>query len=56
MSWRLVVTLSDEHYSWLEEVREKRGLETVQDAARAVLSEMYKADKISRRKRKEEKI
>ncbi len=55
MSRRLVVTLSDEHYAWLEEVRKREGLETVQDAARRVIAEVYKADKVSRRKTKEEK-
>lgn len=45
MAKRLVVSLSDEHYAWLEKVAKKRGLETVQDAARLILAERYEKNK-----------
>lgn len=41
MGRRLVVSLSDEHYAWLEKIAKKRGLGTVQDAARLIIAERY---------------
>lgn len=45
MAKRLVVSISDEHYAWLEKIAKKRGLETVQDAVRLIIAEGYEKDK-----------
>ena len=45
MSKRLVMAIPDEHYAWLEDVRTKKGLESVQDAARTIIAESYSQEK-----------
>ena len=45
MSRRLVAAIPDEHYAWLEDVRTKKGLESVQDALRAVIADSYSQEK-----------
>lgn len=42
---RLVVSLPDEHYTWLEELAKVKGVETVQDAARTVIADAYERNK-----------
>lgn len=41
MSERIVVTLSDKHSEWLEEVRKKKGLSTIQDVVRLIILNEY---------------
>ena len=45
MSQRLVMAIPDEHYTWLEDVMTKKGLETVQDAARTIIADAYESKK-----------
>ena len=45
MSKRLVAAIPDEHYAWLEDVRTKKGLESVQDAARTIIADAYESKK-----------
>lgn len=45
MSRRLVVAIPEEHFTWLDEVRAKMGLENVQDAARTIIADCYSQDK-----------
>lgn len=46
MSHRMVLTISDDHYKWLDnKVRKKRGLENVQEAIRSILEDSYSLDK-----------
>lgn len=48
MSRRLVVAIPEEHYAWLEEVGNKKGLESVQDAARTIIADSYSQDKCAK--------
>lgn len=55
MSHRLVVSIPDPHYIWLEEeVKKERGLETVQDVTREIIAEAYKARKEKQKSIKEQ--
>ena len=41
MSHRLVLTVSNDHFKWLEIVQKKNGLENIQEAIRSVLEDGY---------------
>lgn len=41
MSHRLVLTVSNDHFKWLEAIRGKKGLENIQEAIRSVLEDGY---------------
>ncbi|MBU0777944.1 hypothetical protein KKH23_05230 [Patescibacteria group bacterium] len=41
MSHRLVLTVSNDHFKWLEIVQKKKGLENIQEAIRSVLEDGY---------------
>lgn len=41
MSHRLVLTVSNDHFKWLEIIQGKKGLENVQEAIRSVLEDGY---------------
>ena len=41
MSHRLVLTVPNDHFDWLEIVRKKKGLESIQEAIRSVLEDSY---------------
>lgn len=41
MSERIVVTFSDKHSEWLEEMRKKKGLSTIQDVVRLIILNEY---------------
>ncbi len=41
MSHRFVLTVSDDHYKWLEIIQAKKGVENIQEAIRSVLEDGY---------------
>ena len=41
MSHRLVLTVPNDHFNWLEIVQKKKGLENIQEAIRSVLEDGY---------------
>lgn len=41
MSHRLVLTVPNDHFKWLEIVQKKKGLENIQEAIRSVLEDGY---------------
>lgn len=45
MSKNIPLTIPDEHYNWLEEVRKRRGWEKIQEAIRSVIEDAFRADK-----------
>lgn len=53
MSYRLVVTISDEHRKWLEKEMKRRGLANIQDAARKILADAYEEQQQKSRQEKE---
>ena len=44
MSQRIVLSLPDEHYNWLDEVRKRRGWETVQAAIRSLIEDSFRLE------------
>lgn len=45
MSHRLVLTVTDRHYDWLEEIKKDRGLKNTQQAVNSVLEKSYRSNK-----------
>lgn len=41
MSHRLVLTVSNDHFKWLEIIQGKKGVENIQEAIRSVLEDGY---------------
>jgi len=41
MSHRLVLTISNDHFKWLETIQGKKGLENIQETIRSVLEDGY---------------
>lgn len=41
MSHRMVLTVSDDHYKMLEQVRKERGLQNIQKAVSSILEDVY---------------
>ena len=42
MSERVYLTIPDDHYKWLENVRKSRGWDSVQDAIRSVIEDAFR--------------
>jgi len=45
MSQRITITIPDEHYDWLEEVKKNRGWDSVQGAVRSLIEDNFRLDK-----------
>jgi len=39
------LTITDEHYGWLEQVRKTRGWDSIQDAVRSIIEDAYRMHK-----------
>jgi len=45
MSQRITITIPDEHYDWLEDVKKRRGWDSVQGAVRSLIEDNFRLDK-----------
>lgn len=45
MSQRVTVSIPDDHYAWLEEVRKRRGWDTIPAAIRSVIEDSFRLDR-----------
>ena len=45
MAESIKLTVPDEHYGWLEQVRKARGWDSIQEAVRSIIEDAYRMHK-----------